>query len=60
MFFRGFGLMYDRLRIDWDFCTYPAFPTQNISVGATGSVDAQTAFEQLETKANQKWETILS
>ena len=34
----SYGLMYDRLQIDWDFCTYPAFPTQNISVGATGYV----------------------
>ena len=32
------GNAYDNLQIDWDFCPFPAFPTHNISTGATGYV----------------------
>jgi multiple sugar transport system substrate-binding protein len=32
------GNAYDNLKIDWDFCPFPAFPTHNISTGATGYV----------------------
>ena len=32
----SFGKAYDSFGIDWDFCSMPAFPTQNISAGATG------------------------
>ncbi len=32
------GTAYDQLKIDWDFCPFPAFPTHNVSTGATGYV----------------------
>ncbi|MBP5632022.1 MAG: extracellular solute-binding protein [Clostridia bacterium] len=32
------GTAYDRMKIDWNFCPFPAFPTHNVSTDATGYV----------------------
>lgn len=32
----SYGTAYDALKISWDFCPFPAFPTHTISTGATG------------------------
>jgi ABC-type glycerol-3-phosphate transport system substrate-binding protein len=32
------GNAYDRMKINWDFCPFPAFPNHNISTDATGYV----------------------
>lgn len=32
------GLAYDSKGVDWDFCSFPAFPTHKVGTGATGYV----------------------
>ncbi len=32
------GNAYDQAQIDWDFCSFPAFPTHKVGTGATGYV----------------------
>lgn len=33
-----YGNAYDTANIDWDFCSFPAFPTHKVGTGATGYV----------------------
>jgi len=33
-----YGNAYDNANIDWDFCSFPAFPTHKVGTGATGYV----------------------
>mgnify|MGYP002526596886 FL=1 len=34
----AYGNSYDNADIDWDFCSFPAFPTHKVGAGATGYV----------------------
>ena len=34
----AYGNSYDNANIDWDFCSFPAFPTHKVGAGATGYV----------------------
>ena len=34
----SYGTAYDALKINWDFCPFPALPTHTVSTGATGYV----------------------
>ena len=32
----SYGTAYDALKVDWNFCPFPALPTHTVSTGATG------------------------